>query len=78
MAPTNQEALNKDVMMARSLAYESSPISDEALTMAKGMPNPRTHLEARNMSVLRDPAWRPAPRDIMSEEKRIVRRRPRC
>lgn len=50
---------------------------EEAFTIAKGMPKPRTQREARNMSLLRAPAWRPAPMHIMREAMRIVRRRPR-
>ena len=36
----NQDALNNDPMMARSLGYESSPIIEDAATMAKGIPRP--------------------------------------
>ena len=77
MAPTNHDALKRDVIMGRSLAYASSPMSEEALTMAKGIPKPRTQREARNMSAFRAPACRPAPRDMIKEAKRMVRRRPR-
>jgi len=45
--------------------------------MAKGMPKPRTQRDARNMEVLMAEAWRAAPRHMMNEARRIVRRRPR-
>lgn len=39
--PTNQEALNMDVMNGRSFGYDSSPSIDEPETRQKTIPNPR-------------------------------------
>jgi hypothetical protein len=50
MEPTNQDELNKDVRVGLSLGYESSPISDEAATMAKGTPKPRMILAITNIA----------------------------
>lgn len=39
--PTNQDALNIDVMIGRSFGYESSPSIAEPDTMQNTIPNPR-------------------------------------
>jgi hypothetical protein len=54
IAPTNHEALKSDVITARSLGYDSSPMRVEAATMANGMPRPRIHREMTNMA-----SWNP-------------------
>lgn len=41
MAPMKYEELNRDVITARSLGYESSPIMADAAIIQKTMPNPR-------------------------------------
>lgn len=41
MAPIKYEALKRDVIMARSLGWESSPIMADAAIIQKTMPNPR-------------------------------------
>ena len=40
--PTKYDTLKRDVMMGRSLGYDSSPIRDEPETMQMGIPKPRT------------------------------------
>jgi hypothetical protein len=42
MAPIKYEELNRDVMEARSLGYESSPIMADPAIIQKTMPNPRS------------------------------------
>lgn len=50
MAPTNQDELKSEVRTALSLGYESSPINDEAATMANGIPKPRIILAITNIA----------------------------
>ena len=40
--PTKYDTLKRDVMMGRSLGYDSSPINEEPETMQMGIPKPRT------------------------------------
>lgn len=46
----NHEALNSDPIRARSFGYDSSPIMDEAATMANGMPKPSRNRAMTNMA----------------------------
>ena len=63
--------------MARSLAKASSPIKEEAFTIAKGIPKPRTQREARNILTFVEPACNPAPRHKNREADKMVHRRPK-
>lgn len=52
MAPINHDELKSEVKTARSLGYESSPINDEAATMANGIPKPRIILAITNIATI--------------------------
>jgi hypothetical protein len=41
------------------------------------MPKPKIHREAKNMSSLMEPAWRPAPNIMTTDAATMVIRRPR-
>jgi hypothetical protein len=48
--PMNHDALNKEPMRARSFGYDSSPIIDEAATIANGIPKPSKNRAMTNMA----------------------------
>jgi hypothetical protein len=48
--PMNQEALKSEVKTGRSLGYPSSPINDEAATIANGIPSPRSQRAMMNIT----------------------------
>ena len=50
MAPMNQEALKSEPILARSFGYASSPIMEDAATMAKGMPKPSRNRATTNIA----------------------------
>ena len=49
-APINHDALNNEPMRARSLGYASSPIIDDAATMANGIPKPNRKRAITNIA----------------------------
>lgn len=46
----NHDALNNDPSRARSLGYDSSPIMEDAATMANGIPKPNRKRAMMNMA----------------------------
>lgn len=50
IAPIYHEQLNSDVRMGRSFGCDNSPISDDAPTMANGIPSPRIIRDITNIA----------------------------
>ena len=50
IAPINHDELNKDPICARSFGCASSPIIDDAATIAKGIPKPRRNRPITNIA----------------------------
>ena len=48
--PINHEALKREPIWARSLGYDSSPIIDDAATIANGIPRPRRKRPMTNIA----------------------------
>ena len=54
MAPMNQDELNRDPIRARSFGYASSPIIDDAATIAKGIPKPKRNRAMTNIATVKN------------------------